>query len=192
MTRTRLEAFSDGVFAIVITIMILEVKIPAGHPTLEALKDIKGEFGAYVMSFVFLGIYWVNHHHFMHTIDRVNGAILWGNLHLLFWLSLVPATTAWLGEDFTQRIPTIVYGLSLLMPALAWNLMARSVIKFQGEHSKLRAIIGKDIKGKMSGLLYVLAIACAFVNPIISDVIFVGTALMWIVPDRRIERHLGS
>jgi len=191
VTRTRLEAFSDGVFAIVITIMILEVKIPPNHPTWEALWDIKGEFGAYAMSFVFLGIYWVNHHHFMHAVDRVNGAILWGNLNLLFWLSLVPATTAWLGEDFTQKIPTAVYGLSLLMPALAWTLMSLTIIRAQGPNSKLRAIIGRDLKGKMSGLLYVLAVAFAFLNPIISDVIFVGTALMWIVPDRRIEKHLG-
>ena len=192
MTRTRLEAFTDGVFAILITIMILELRIDEEARDWHAVVAMWPKFAAYVMSFVFLGIYWVNHHHFMHAVDRVNGAILWANLHLLFWLSLVPATTAWWKGDMHNPAPTAVYGLSLLMPALAWTIMAQAIMRAQGPNSKLRAIVGKDIKGKMSGVLYALSVALAFVNPWLSAAIFVGVGLMWIVPDRRVERHFGG
>jgi len=190
VTRSRLEAFTDGVFAILITIMVLELRIPEDKHDLPTLLGMWHKFAAYVMSFVFLGIYWVNHHHFMHAVDRVNGAILWANMHLLFWLSLVPATTDWWGGDLSQKLPTAVYGLSLLMPAVAWTIMAQVIMRAQGPNSKLRAIVGKDIKGKMSGVLYALSVALAFVNPWLSTAIFVGVGLIWIVPDRRVERHL--
>ena len=189
MTRSRLEAFTDGVFAILITIMILELRIDDKETDWHALVTVWPKFAAYVMSFLYLGIYWVNHHHFMHTVDRVNGAILWANIHLLFWLSLVPATTAWWGGDMQHPAPTAVYGLSLLMPALAWTIMAQAIMRAQGPHSKLREIIGKDVKGKMSGVLYALSIALAFVSPWLSAAIFVGVGLIWVVPDRRVEKH---
>ena len=192
MTRTRLEAFSDGVIAIIITIMVLELRIENPNDTSwHALGDEFGKrFAAYAMSFVFLGIYWVNHHHFMHAVDRVNGAILWANVNLLFWLSLVPLTTSWWGPNMNQSLPTAVYGASLFMPAMAWTLLSVAIIRAQGPNSKLKAIVGKDIKGKLSGLLYFLSIPLAFVHPYISDAIFVGLGLVWVIPDRRVERHL--
>ena len=192
MTRTRLEAFSDGVIAIIITIMVLELRIEhPNDPSVGALgEEFWHRFAAYAMSFVFLGIYWVNHHHFLHTVDRVNGAILWANINLLFWLSLVPLTTSWWGPNMNQSLPTAVYGASLLMPAIAWTLMSVAIIRSQGPNSKLKTIIGKDIKGKLSGLFYFLSIPLAYVHPYISDAIFVGLGLVWVIPDRRIERHL--
>ena len=192
MTRTRLEAFSDGVIAIIITIMVLELRIEhPNDPSVGALgEEFWHRFAAYAMSFVFLGIYWVNHHHFLHTVDRVNGAILWANINLLFWLSLVPLTTSWWGPNMNQSLPTAVYGASLLMPAIAWTLMSVAIIRSQGLNSKLKTIIGKDIKGKLSGLFYFLSIPLAYVHPYISDAIFVGLGLVWVIPDRRIERHL--
>jgi uncharacterized membrane protein len=191
VTRTRLEAFSDGVIAILITIMVLELRINNKETDWHALNaEFWKSFAAYSMSFVFLGIYWVNHHHFLHAVDRVNGAILWANVNLLFWLSLVPATTAWWGQNLTQPWPTAVYGFSLFMPAMAWTLLSVAIIRSQGPNSKLKTIIGKDLKGKLSGLFYALSVPLAFVHPLISDAIFVGLGLVWVIPDRRVERHL--
>ena len=144
----------------------------------------------YVLSFVFLGIYWNNHHHMLHTVDRINGAILWANHHLLFWLSLVPFTTGWMGENHWEPLPTAVYGAVLLMSGLAFLILERAIIGHQGAHSKLKAALGKDIKGKLSAALYVVAIPLAFVHQLISDAIYVAVALMWLIPDRRIESSL--
>ena len=191
MTRTRLEAFSDGVIAILITIMVLELRLKDA-PEWSTLRDAAPDFVAYLLSFIYLGIYWTNHHHFMYAIDRVNGAILWANLHLLFWLSIVPGTTSWLGRNSHAAIPTAAYGISLLMPSVAWLIMQRVIIRSQGPDSKLAALIGNDRKGMLSGALYVIAIPLAFVLPLASDVIYGIVAMMWLVPDRRVERHVSK
>jgi len=190
MGKGRLEAFSDGVLAVLITIMVLELKVPhgAGWQTVEPLLPA---FLTYVLSFVYLGIYWNNHHHMLHTVDRVNGAILWANLHLLFWLSLVPFTTGWMGENHFAPLPTAVYGAVLLMSGLAFLVLEKAIIRHQGEHSKLKAAVGNDAKGRASAILYATAIPLAFVHQAIADVIYVGVALMWLVPDRRIETTFG-
>ncbi len=189
MTRGRLEAFSDGVIAILITIMVLELKIPHGADW-AALRPLLPVFLVYVLSFVFLGIYWSNHHHMFHVIDRVNGAILWANLHLLFWLSLTPFVTGWMGENGFAAVPTAAYGIVLLMAAIAYYILVRTIIAFQGPHSKLAAAVGRDVKGKISIVLYVVAIPTAFVHQLIADAIYVSVALIWLVPDRRIESRL--
>ncbi len=186
MTKSRLEAFSDGVFAVIITIMVLELKVPHGSDW-AALEPLVPAFLTYVLSFVFVGIYWNNHHHMLHACDHVNGAILWANLHLLFWLSLVPFVTGWMGENHFAAIPTAGYGVVLLMAGIAFVVLQGAIIRHQGAHSKLQAAIGNDVKGKASAVLYAIAIPLAFVNEAISDVIYVGVALMWLVPDRRIE-----
>src|SRR6185295_7259390 len=167
-----------------------ELKVPhgAGWQTVEPLLPA---FLTYVLSFVYLGIYWNNHHHMLHTVDRVNGAILWANLHLLFWLSLVPFTTGWMGENHFAPLPTAVYGAVLLMSGLAFLILERTILHHQGAHSTLKAAVGKDIKGKLSAALYIVAIPLAFVNELIADAIYVGVALMWLVPDRRIEATFG-
>ena len=186
MSKSRLEAFSDGVFAVIITIMVLELKVPHGSDW-AALEPLVPAFLTYVLSFVFVGIYWNNHHHMLHACDHVNGAILWANLHLLFWLSLVPFVTGWMGENHFAAIPTAGYGVVLLMAGIAFVVLQGAIIRDQGAQSKLRAAIGNDVKGKASAVLYTIAIPLAFVHEAIADVIYVGVALMWLVPDRRIE-----
>jgi len=190
MGKGRLEAFSDGVIAVLITIMVLELKVPHGAGW-ETVQPLLPALLTYVLSFVYLGIYWNNHHHLLHTVDRINGAILWANLHLLFWLSLVPVTTGWMGENHFAPLPTAVYGAVLLMCGLAFLVLERTIIRLQGEHSKLKAAVGNDAKGRASAILYATAIPLAFVHQAIADTIYVCVALMWLVPDRRIESTLG-
>ncbi|HEV8480720.1 MAG TPA: TMEM175 family protein [Candidatus Eisenbacteria bacterium] len=190
MTRGRLEAFSDGVLAILITIMVLELRIPQGADW-AALREMAPEFLTYLMSFIFLGIYWNNHHHLFHIVDRVNGAILWANLHLLFWLSLVPVTTAWVGKNPTASLPTAVYGMVFLLSACAWLILQGTIIRHQGPNSKLRAAVQRDIKGKMSFGLYALGVWLAlFFQPWMAQAVYVIVALLWLVPDRRIASHV--
>jgi uncharacterized membrane protein len=190
MGKGRLEAFSDGVIAVLITIMVLELKVPHGTGW-ETLQPLVPVFLTYVLSFVYLGIYWNNHHHLLHATDRINGAILWANLHLLFWLSLVPFTTGWMGENQFAPLPSAVYGGVLLMAGIAYLILQTAIIRHQGPHSKLKAAVGRDIKGKISAVLYAAAIALAFVHQLIADAIYVFVALMWLVPDRRIESTFG-
>ena len=190
MSKTRLEAFSDGVIAILITIMILELKIPE-DTHLEALRPLVPIFLTYVMSFVFLGIYWNNHHHMLHATEHVNGAVLWANLHLLFWLSLVPFVTGWMGENGFAALPTAVYGVVLLCAAIAYTILQMTIIRLEGPHSKLAAAVKKDVKGKISIVMYISAISLAFVETRISYALYVAVACIWLIPDRRIERTLG-
>ncbi len=187
MEKNRLEAFSDGVLAIIITIMVLELKVPRGDQ-LTALKPLLPVFLSYVLSFIYLGIYWNNHHHMLHTTKRVSGGILWANLHLLFWLSLFPFTTAWMGENHLSATPTAVYGTVLLMAAIAYYMLQRSIIARQGPDSLLATAIGSDWKGKLSPVLYLIAIPLSFVSPWISSGIYTVVAFIWLIPDRRIER----
>ena len=186
MGRGRLEAFSDGVIAILITIMVLELRTPQGSDW-ESLRAVLPVFLSYVLSFVFLGIYWANHHHMLHTVDRVDGKVLWANLHLLFWLSLVPFVTAWMGRCPTAPPPTACYGIVLILSALAYTVLQRAIISQQGPGSKLARAVGADGKGKLSVLLYAVGIALAFVNQWAADALYVAVALIWLVPDRRIE-----
>ena len=190
MTKGRLEAFSDGVIAVIITILVLELKVPHGTD-LATLRPLLPVFLTYVLSFVMLGIYWNNHHHMLHATDRINGAIMWANLHLLFWLSLIPFVTGWMGENHFAALPTAVYGFVLLMSGIAYLIMEMAIIRDQGPHSKLAAAVGSEFKGKMSATLYAIAIPLAFVHELIADAIFVFIALMWLVPDTRIERKVG-
>ena len=189
MGKDRLAAFSDGVIAIIITIMVLELKVPHGSDWM-ALMAVTPNFVSYVLSFVYLAIYWNNHHHLLHTVARVDGLILWANSFLLFWLSLIPAATAWMGENFLVPIPTALYGAILLMPAIAYYLLQKTILRKQGSESLLANALGTDIKGKISPVLYAAAILLAFVNPWISIAIYVMVAVMWLVPDRRIESVL--
>jgi len=191
MGTGRLEAFSDGVIAIIITIMVLEMKVPHGT-TLEAVTPLLYVFLSYVLSFVYLGIYWNNHHHMLHVTTRVNGAILWANLHLLFWLSLVPFVTGWMGENSFAPAPTALYGGVMLMAAIAYWILLRAILRAEGPGSVLARAVGRDIKGKISPVLYLIAIPMAFVEEAVAGAIYVIVALMWLVPDRRIERVLGS
>jgi uncharacterized membrane protein len=191
VSRNRLEAFSDGVIAIIITIMVLELKVPHGTDW-QALKPLVPVFLSYAMSFVYLAIYWNNHHHMFHMTTRINGKILWANLHLLFWLSLVPFVTSWMGENHFAALPTALYGVILVLAALAYLLLQRTIIADQGAESKLAAAIGRDIKGKLSLILYVLAVPLAFVHQSVSHAVYVLVALMWLIPDRRIESILES
>jgi uncharacterized membrane protein len=186
MTKGRIEAFSDGVIAILITIMVLELHAPE-HTGVEALRPLVPVFLSYVLSFIFLGIYWNNHHHMFHLVKHVTGAMLWANLHLLFWLSLVPFATAWMGQNHFDSLPTAMYGAVLLMAAIAWTILQNVIIKAQGPSSPLAAAVGDDAKGRLSAFLYVAAIPLAFVHEWIADVIYVAVALIWLVPDRRIE-----
>ena len=190
MTARRLEAFSDGVFAIIITIMVLELRAPE-EPTLAALVPLWPVFLSYVLSFVNLGIYWNNHHHMIHVTSRVDGAILWANLHLLFWLSLFPFVTAWMGQHF-EAVPTAIYGVVMVMAAIAYFILQRAILVQEGPGSVLAAAVGRDVKGKISPLLYALAIPAAFVNPVIAGALYVTVALIWLVPDRRIQRALDA
>ena len=189
MGKDRLAAFSDGVIAIIITIMVLELKVPHGSDWM-ALMAVTPNFVSYVLSFVYLAIYWNNHHHLLHTVARVDGLILWANSFLLFWLSLIPAATAWMGENFLVPIPTALYGAILLMPAIAYYLLQKTILRKQGSESLLANALGADIKGKISPVLYAVAILLAFVSPWISIAIYVMVAVMWLVPDRRIENVL--
>jgi uncharacterized membrane protein len=189
MTKTRLEAFSDGVVAIIITIMVLELETPAAADW-AALQPRVPELLTYVLSFVFIGIYWSNHHHMLHAAQHVNGAVLWANLHLLFWLSLVPFVTAWIGHFHDDAAPTAAYGAVLLMAAVAYTVLQSVIIRSHGPQSLLKRAIGTDRKGYVSLAAYAAAIVLAFVNPWISDAIYVSTALAWLVPDRRIETRL--
>jgi uncharacterized membrane protein len=187
MSKGRLEAFSDGVIAILITIMVLELR-PPHTSDLYSLREVLPSFLSYVLSFVFLGIYWNNHHHMLNVTERVNGAVLWANLHLLFWLSLVPFGTAWIGQNGRAAWPTALYGVLLTCAALSYEVLQTTIIRQQGRGSKLALAVGKDRKGKLSLLAYVSAIPLAFVEPVISDIIYIGLAAVWLVPDRRIEK----
>ncbi|HEX6764250.1 MAG TPA: TMEM175 family protein [Polyangiaceae bacterium] len=189
MGKTRLEAFSDGVLAIIITIMVLELKAPHAA-TLEGLVPLLPVFASYVLSFVYVGIYWNNHHHMLHTVHRVTGSVLWANLHLLFWLSLIPFATAWMGENHFAATPAVAYGLVLLMSAIAYYVLQQRIIASQGSDSLLAKAVGSDWKGKASPLFYLVAIAAAPLSSWISVALYVIAALIWLVPDRRIERAL--
>jgi uncharacterized membrane protein len=187
MRTTRLEAFSDGVLAIIITIMVLELRVPHAAD-LTALRSIWPVFLSYVLSFIYIGIYWNNHHHMMHVTNRVTGGILWANLHLLFWLSLVPFVTGWMGENHFAPVPTAAYGAVMLLAGVAYLILQRTIIGSQGRDSTLARAVGRDIKGKISAVAYALAIPAAFVNQWISGALYVSVALMWLFPDQRIER----
>src|SRR5260221_3889255 len=189
MGKGRLEAFSDGVIAILITIMVLELKTPEEHGW-AALGLLWPKLCAYLLSFVFLGIYWNNHHHMFHVTTQVTGAMLWANLHLLFWLSLVPFATAWMGETRLARTPTAMYGVILFMAGIAYYVLKTTIITSQGAQSALKAAVGSDTKGKISPLMYAVAIPIAFVSPWVAAAIYVAVALMWLIPDPRIEKHL--
>jgi uncharacterized membrane protein len=189
MKTSRIEAFSDGVLAIIITIMVLELKAPHGD-TISVLIPLLPEFLSYVLSFIYIGIYWNNHHHMLQTTEKVTGGILWANLHLLFWLSLFPISTAWMGENHFAALPTSIYGVVLLMAAIAYWFLQRTIIISQGEGSILARAIGRDIKGKISPLLYLLAIPLAFFSQWLSEGLYIAVALIWLVPDRRIENTL--
>jgi uncharacterized membrane protein len=191
MGTSRLEAFSDGVLAIIITIMVLEMKVPHGAE-LAALWPLLPVFLSYILSFVYLGIYWNNHHHMLHATQRVSGAILWANLHLLFWLSLVPFVTGWMGENHFAPAPTALYGVVLLMAAIAYWILQRAIVAEHGRDSLLAQAVGSDRKGKLSQLCYLIAIPAAFLNQWIAGVLYVLVALMWLVPDRRIERVITA
>jgi uncharacterized membrane protein len=191
MEKNRLEAFSDGVIAIIITIMVLELKVPHGSD-FASLEPLLPVFLSYVLSFIYVGIYWNNHHHMLQTVQHVTGGMLWANLHLLFWLSLFPFASGWLGENHFAAMPSALYGLVLLMAALAYSILQRTIIVSQGENSLLAKVIGRDIKGKLSALLYVAGIIAAFYSPVLSGLIYAAVALMWLVPDSRIERLMGQ
>ena len=189
MGKERLAAFSDGVIAIIITIMVLELKVPQGADW-PALAEVVPHFMIYVLSFIYLAIYWNNHHHLLHTVTRVDGLILWANSNLLFWLSLIPVGTAWFGEHPLLPAPTAAYGATLLMPAIAYHLLQRAILHKQGRQSALAQALGRDLKGKLSPLLYLTAIGLAFVAPWVSMAIYAGVAVLWLAPDRRIEKML--
>jgi len=189
VTKTRLEAFSDGVIAIIITIMVLELKVPHGTEW-DSLRPLVPVFLTYVMSFVFVGIYWSNHHHMLHTVDRINGAILWANLHLLFWLSLTPFVTGWMGEHNFVPLPTAVYGVVQFACAMAYTLLQSAIIRLEGPHSKLAVAVKKDVKGKLSAAMWFIAIPLAFVQTWIALGLYIAVACIWLVPDRRIESHV--
>jgi uncharacterized membrane protein len=191
MKTTRLEAFSDGVVAILITIMVLELKTPPGDDW-ASLRSLAPRFCPYVLSFVMLGIYWNNHHHMIHMTDRVTGGILWANLHLLFWLSLIPFGTAWVGETALAPLPTAIYAGVLMLAGTAYYVLKTAIIRSQGPQSKLQAALGSDAKGILSVVMYALAMPLAFVNPWIAAAIMVAVALIWLVPDRRIEGRMGE
>jgi uncharacterized membrane protein len=190
MNKARLEAFSDGVIAVIITIMVLEMKVPHGDD-LGSLAPVVPVFLCYVLSFIYAGIYWSNHHHLFHAVQHVNGRILWANLHLLFWLSLIPFMTGWMGENGFKAIPVAAYGVVLLMSGLSFVLLTRSLIKHHGKQSVLAKSIRGDLKGKISVALYAIAIPLAFVNVWLSGAIYTGVAAMWIIPDPRIEHTLS-
>jgi len=191
MPKERLTAFSDGVIAIIITIMVLEMK-PPHHPDWAALVELTPVFLSYVLSFLYLAIYWNNHHHLLMAAEKVDGAILWANMHLLFWLSLIPFATAWMGENNFANLPVSVYGFALFAPAIAYFILQQAIIRRHGKDGMLARALGADWKGRLSPLAYLAGIALAFVEPRLSEAIYVGMALLWLVPDRRIERLLAA
>jgi uncharacterized membrane protein len=191
MGKGRLEAFSDGVLAIIITIMVLELKVPHGAD-LDAIRPILPEFTAYVVSFVYIAIYWNNHHHLMHVVKKVDGWIMWANMHLLFWLSLVPILTGWIGENPSAPVPAAGYGIVLFMAGISWLLLQRAIIHRHGPSSELARAVGSDWKGKISGVAYLSAIGLAFISSWIAIGIYIAMALVWIVPDRRISRAVEA
>ena len=191
MGKNRLETFSDGVLAIIITIMVLELKAPHSAD-LSALRPLLPVFLSYLLSFVYLAIYWNNHHHMLHSVERVSGAVLWANLHLLFWLSLVPFVTAWMGENHFASAPTALYGLVLIMAGVAYLILQRTIIATQGNDSLLAVAMGRDVKGKLSPVLYLIAVIATTIRPWFAWSIYVAVALMWLIPDRRIERTLAE
>ncbi len=190
MKTNRLEAFSDGVLAIIITIMVLELEAP-DEVTLEALIPLFPVFISYLISFIFLGIYWNNHHHLFQITERVNGKILWANLHLLFWLSLIPFATSWIGEHHIETAPVALYGFVLLMSALAYYILQSRIIKYHDEGFVLRKAIGKDRKGKLSMLFYIIGLILSFISPILAIICYVLVAVIWVVPDKRIEKNIN-
>ena len=187
----RLEAFSDGVIAILITIMVLELKVPEGEH-LSDLHKVWPVFGSYVLSFVIIGIYWNNHHHMLRATQRINGTVLWANLHLLFWLSLTPFCTAWMSRNHFPETPIAVYGVVLLASAIAYYILQSTLLRAEGKDSRLRTAIGRDVKGKISPVLYCLGIGLSFVDRWIGIAIYVVVALVWLVPDKRVERHQNT
>ena len=189
MGKSRIEAFSDGVLAIIITIMVLELKVPH-ETTIAALAALWPVVASYVLSFVYLGIYWNNHHHMFHAVKRVSGGVLWANLHLLFWLSLVPFVTAWMGENHFAAVPMAAYGVVMLMAAIAYWILQQTLIRHDGNESLLAVAVGSDFKGKLSPVLYMIAIPAAFQSRWLAAGLYVAVALIWLVPDRRIERVL--
>jgi len=191
MGKDRLAAFSDGVIAIIITIMVLELKVPQGADW-AALGNLVPNFLSYVLSFIYVAIYWNNHHHLLHTSTHVDGLILWTNAHLLFWLSLIPFATGWMGEHYLAPLPTALYGVSLLMPAIAYYLLQTAITRAHGADSTLARALGSDIKGKISPVLYIAAIVLVFVSPWIAMTLYTLVALMWFIPDRRIEKAISQ
>lgn len=189
MSKNRLEAFSDGVLAIIITIMVLELKVPHGTDP-SVLAPMLPVFGSYVLSFLYVGIYWSNHHHLLHSMQRVGGGALWANLHLLFWLSLLPFATGWMGENHLAAIPTALYGFILMMAGVAYYILSRTIIAIDGKDSILATAIGRDVKGVLSVLVYFVAMFLAFANPWVANALYFTVAIMWLIPDRRIERRL--
>ena len=189
MTKGRLEAFSDGVIAIIITIMVLELKVPHGAD-ISSLKPLIPVLVSYVLSFIYIGIYWNNHHHMMHTVNKINGKVLWANLHLLFWLSLTPFTTGWMGENEFAMWPVAIYGFDLLMSGVAYYILSQSLIKLHGTDSTLANAVGKDKKGLMSLVYYCIGIAACFINPWVGFSFYILVAAIWFLPDKRIENKL--
>jgi uncharacterized membrane protein len=191
MTKGRLEAFSDGVIAILITIMVLELKVPHGED-LAALQPLLPRFWSYLLSFVYLGIYWNNHHHLLHACERVNGAMLWANMHLLFWLSLVPFATGWMGENHFSAVPTALYGVMLILASVAFKILVSVIVRLHGRESRVATMLGTDRKGWISTAIYAVAIPLAFVHCLIAHAAYVLVALIWLVPDRRIEARIAE
>lgn len=191
MNKNRLEAFSDGVLAIIITIMVLEFKVP-NNTSFEAIIQLSHKFLSYILSFIYVGIYWNNHHHMMHTVKRVNGKILWANLHLLFWLSLIPFATAWIGEHHFKSVPMMLYGVILLMTAIAYFILQKTILIDHGKDSVLAKAIGRDYKGKLSVILYIIAVILTKYYVVISGGIYILVALIWLIPDKRIERTFNE
>jgi uncharacterized membrane protein len=189
MGKGRIEAFSDGVIAIIITIMVLEIHVPNGFD-LDALKPVAPVFFAYVLSFIYVGIYWNNHHHMFHLVQRVDGRVMWANLHLLFWLSLLPAVTHWIGNSHLAPWPTALYGAILVLSAIAYFILTRALLRIHGPESPLARAVGRDVKGAISVVLYLLGIASAFYLPAASVSLYALTAAIWLVPDKRVERVL--
>lgn len=192
MNKGRLEAFSDGVLAIIITIMVLEMKAPHEAADFADLRPVLPAFLSYVLSFIYIAIYWNNHHHMLQTTRHVTGGILWANMHLLFWLSLVPFATAWSGENHFGAAPMALYGVVLMMAALAYTILQSLIVKEHGDHSILAEAVGKDLKGKISMVIYIVAIPSAFITPVISGALYVLVALIWLVPDKRIENKIKT
>ena len=191
MTKGRLEAFSDGVIAIIITIMVLEMKVPHGADV-AALRPLVPVFISYALSYVMIGIYWNNHHHLFHAVERVNGRILWRNLHLLFWLSQVPFATGWMGENHFAAGPTALYGVVMLMAGVAYYFLVRAILAHHGQESRVATAVGRDFKGKVSVLIYVVAVPMAFINRWVTNALYVLVAMIWFIPDSRIERRLAK